>query len=94
MQKMFVRQSIIADEDVNRIDTDTEYSKRRLAQVYLLFKSFDFDQTVDIEKYASAIRAPEIPREDAKLAEIKAEEQRCLNQLKSLKMEIEDVCFY
>lgn len=47
---MFVRQKIANESDVSRAETDSENAKRWVARIYLLFKSFDFDASVDKSK--------------------------------------------
>lgn len=91
---MFVYRKVTNESEVSRAETDSEAAKRWVARIYLLFKSFDFDQKVDKDKYIAPNEEEEPPqKEDLKLQDIKAEEQRYLGQKKSLKMEIEDVRF-
>jgi hypothetical protein len=91
---MFARQKTTTDLGISRVETDSENARRRIARIYLLFKSFDFDKNADKSKYIPLIEEKEqFVKEDTKLQEILADEQRYLSQQKSLKMEIEDVGF-
>ncbi|KAI6215276.1 hypothetical protein M3Y94_00366800 [Aphelenchoides besseyi] len=92
IESMFVTQAITSSTEVSRAESDTEDAKRWIAKVYLLFKSFDVEQQTDKNKHLPQMEneVESYRKEDHKLNEIKAEEQRYLGQQRSLLMEIED----
>ncbi|CAD5222255.1 unnamed protein product [Bursaphelenchus xylophilus] len=81
-----------SDLDMLKPAEDGQTAKEWIAKLFLLFKSFDFKELGDKTKFLPELEdaMENRKKDDAKLEEIKTEEQRLLGQKKSLLMEIED----
>ncbi|CAD5216883.1 unnamed protein product [Bursaphelenchus okinawaensis] len=80
------------DSDITKPLQDSESAKEWIGRLFLLFKSFDFKEIPDMTKFLPEFddSMENRKKDEAKLEEIRTEEQRLLGQKKSLLMEIED----
>lgn len=83
--------SELGETDIAKPERDAEEARDWLGRIFLLFRAFDFKEVEDKSRFLPELEPEEQRRDDAKLEETRAEQQRGLSQKKSLLMEIEDV---